>query len=368
VKRIRVLHVVEALGLGGLERTVALLARRASPRFTVEVIALVRGGRIADEMEAEGTRVLRLALPNYYPGSVLRLARSLVAAAPDLVHTHGHFAGVAGRFAARLVGVTAVVHHLHTHDTTMARRHRRLERLLGRVTRRVICCSEAVARHARQDLMLPEGLVEVVRNGIDPAPSVTRAEARRALGEPPEPVIGCVAALAAHKGHAVLLDAFAALPPAAAGTLVLAGEGPERSPLEDRARALGIEGRVRFLGERPDVRALLPAFDLMVAPSVGREGLGIAVLEGMDARLPVVASRVGGLPEVVVDERTGILVPEGDAATLASAMAAILLDPARARAFGEAGHARVEGQFRAAAMVRRIESIYDGSLDVHRAA
>jgi glycosyltransferase involved in cell wall biosynthesis len=370
MRRIRVVHVVESLGLGGIERMVALLARGATPRFSIEVIALAAGGRVADEIEAAGTPVRRLALANYYPGSVLRTARALVAARADVVHTHGHFAGVAGRLAARLVGLPVVVHHLHTQDTSLKRRHRRLERLLARLTRRIVCCSESVAAHARADLGLPDALLEVVRNGIEAAPATTRDEALARLGSPAPPVIGCVGALQSHKGHAFLLRAFAALPAEVGpGTLLLAGEGPERAPLQALAESLGIAARTRFLGECPDVRDLLPALDLLVAPSVGREGLGVAVLEGMDAAVPVVAARVGGLPEIVSDGRTGLLVAEGDSAALADAIAGLVLDPERSRALGAAGRERVEAEFRASAMVRRIESIYEVALDAqYRAA
>jgi len=369
MRRIRVVHVVEALGLGGLERTVALLARGASPRFTVEVLTLAGGGLVADEMEVAGTVVRRLRLPNYYPASVLRAARVLVGARPDIIHTHGHFAGVAGRLAARLVGLPVIVHHLHTHDVTLRRRHRRLERLLAALSRRILCCSDAVAGHARAELGLPAGLLEVVRNGIEPAPAATRAEALLRLGAPAPPLVGCVGALAPHKGQEVLLRAFAALPEATrGGTLVLAGDGPMKARLESQAAELGIASRTLFLGERPDIRTLLPALDLLVAPSIGREGLGIAVLEGMDAGLPIVASRVGGLPEAVDEGRTGLLVPEGDSDALAAAIGALLLDPGRARDLGSAGQRRVETEFRAAGMIRHVESIYEVALDAQTRA
>jgi glycosyltransferase involved in cell wall biosynthesis len=368
---LRVLHVVEALGLGGLERVVATLVRHAGRDLHCEVLALSDGGPVQPELEAAGCRVRRLAIRDYYPGSVLRAARAVRAAQPDLLHTHGHFAGTAGRLAARLAGVRPLVHHLHTCDTTLQPRHRRLERLLARATRRIVCCSDAVARHAAEDLGLPAALTEVIRNGIDPPPVSGRDEARALLADSiTPPIVGCVGGLVPHKGQAVLLRALAALD--AAGTrasVVLVGDGPERPSLEALARDLGIADRVHFCGVRPDARALLPAFDLLAAPSLGREGLGIAVLEGMDAGLPIVASRTGGLPEVVEDGITGRLVPEGDPRALAAALAALLADPAAARAMGEAGRRRVEREFRAAPMARRIEAVYDVALgEAHRAA
>jgi glycosyltransferase involved in cell wall biosynthesis len=368
MSRVRILHLVEALGRGGLEQVVATLARRMPERYQVGVVALAAAGPVYDDLQAAGAQVRCLAIRDYYPRSVIRVARTLVESRPDIVHTHGHFAGVAGRFAARLVGVKAVIHHLHTTDTTLRRRHRRLENLLAAVSRRVLCCSEAVARHARIDLGLPDSLVEVVRNGIDPAPAPDRAAARRALGDPAAPLVACVGALTPHKGQAVLLAAWAATAKIG-GTLVLVGDGPDRPALEAMAARLGIAARVLFTGRRDDVRALMPAFDLLVVPSVGREGLSLAALEAMDAGLPVVASRIGGLSEVVDHERSGLLVPPGDAGALTAALETLLSSPARARAFGEEGRRRVEAGFRAADMVRRIASIYEVTLDaVSRAA
>jgi glycosyltransferase involved in cell wall biosynthesis len=366
----RVTHVVEALGRGGLERVVATLAAHASTRYTIEILALCGTGPLADEIVATGVPVRALTLRDYYPRSVLRAARALRASRPDLVHTHGHFAGVVGRLAARLLGVRAVVHHLHTSDSTLRPRHRRLERLLARRSARIVCCSAAVARHAAEDLGLPRALLEIVPNGIDPPPSgATRDEARRVLGVPRGLLVGCVGSLVPHKGQEVLLDALPLLPPALAETTVcLVGEGPQRQSLEARAGRVA-PGRVIVCGERADARRLLPGFDLLAAPSRGREGLGLAVLEAMDAALPVVASRVGGLPEVVEDGRTGLLVPEGDADALAAAIASILQRADRGAALGAAGKDRVERDFRAPRMTAHIESLYEVILDpVVRAA
>jgi glycosyltransferase involved in cell wall biosynthesis len=300
---------------------------------------------------------------------VVRVARGLRAWGADLVHTHGHFAGVAGRLAARLLGHPTLIHHLHTTDPTLRRRHIRLERLLGRGTHRIVCCSAAVAEHAARVLQVPAARLEVVWNGIEPAPIVEPAAACRRLGDPPRPLVGCVGSLTPHKGQAVLLRAFASLPaPLRRGTLALFGEGEERRSLEALAAELGLAGSVLLPGARADVRGLLPGLDLLVAPSIDREGLGVAVLEGMDAGLPVVASRVGGLPEAIEEGVTGLLVPAGDVAALRDAMAVILEDPTRGKALGDAGRARVAAHFRAAEMIRRVESIYEAALEETRHA
>jgi len=372
MRPLRVVHLVEALGTGGLERVVQALVRHADVRrFAVEVLCAVKGGAVAREIEMAGARVRILGVSTYGPRGVLAAARAIRETEADLVHTHGHFAGVVGRAAAWWTGRAVAVHHLHTVDPTLEPRHLRRERFLLRVTRRVLCCSQAVARHAARDLGAPPHLLAVIPNGIDPPPPAGRAEALDRLGLKPDdgPIVGCVGGLSRHKGQSALMHAMGQLdgrPPRP--TLVLVGDGPDRPGLESEAATLQGRVRIRFMGERPDARSLLPAFDVLVVPSIEREGFGLAALEGMDAGLPVVASRLGGLPEVVEDGRTGLLVPPGDVRAMALAIARLLANPEERRAMGTEGRRRVESRFRAAPMARRVESVYEEVLGERRAA
>lgn len=365
----RVVHVVQELGLGGLERTVQALVRHADPRDPrPEVVCASGGGPLVAEIERGGIPVRVSGLRDYYPASIASLARSLRKVGAGVVHCHGFFAGVLGRAAAWWAGVPVLVHHLHTADPTLRGRHRRLERLLARVTTRVICCSRAVAEDAAERLGIPRPLLTVIPNGIDPPPETSRTEALGLLGNPAPPVLGCVGSLTRHKGQAVLLEAVRRLPGAfRAGTVVLIGDGPERGALERLAGQPGGGWIVRFAGARCDARRLLPALDVAVVPSL-REGLGLAALEAMDAGLPVIASRVDGLPEVVEEDRTGLLVRPGHAGDLAAAIVRVLSLQDRGRSLGLRGRQAVEARFRAATMARRVRSIYEEALDERRAA
>lgn len=364
-RRLRVVHLVEALGLGGLERVVQALARHTdAERYQVEIICTGSEGVLAGEIRDAGTAVWFEPLGGYYPADIVKLTARLRRLRPDLLHSHGHVAGVQSRVASLLAGVGRRVHHLHTIDTSLRPRHRRLERLLARSSCSILCCSEAVARHARRDLHLPESLVVVVPNGIEPAPAVSRNEASALLGHPAGSLIGCLGSLTTHKGQAVLLQAASRLRRRV--TLIFIGEGPERGRLEAMATQAGTP--VVFLGALSDARRVLPALDIVVVPSIAREGLGLAALEAMDAARPVIASAVGGLPEVVADGQTGLLVPPADPQALAHAIEALLDSPELGQRLGEAGRRRVESHFRASAMVRRVEGIYEEAIGERRAA
>lgn len=273
---------------------------------------------------------------------------------------HGHGLRWAPLFwAASLAARLPLVVTLHNLVPTLSAAERVVLRItLGRA-RRVICVSNAVAQSAR-------GLTwrtVVVYNGVDttrfaPAGLAARTLARRKLAlEANDPVALCLARLSPEKNVDGFLEAARLvrdiLPRA---RFLVAGDGPERALLADLIARRGLGDAATLLGARDDVPALLAAADVLCAPS-REEGLGLAALEAMAAGLPVVAAKIGGLSEVVV-ENTGRLVPPNDHAGLASALVLLLNDPARSQRLGAAGRARVLAHFSVAAMLKATAAVY----------
>jgi glycosyltransferase involved in cell wall biosynthesis len=227
----------------------------------------------------------------------------------------------------------------------------------------VIAISSAV-RDALVARGVPARRIHVVPSGIDPKrwQKLDRDEARGELGiAPGDPVIALVGALYPRKGHAVLLEAVALLTGRGLRpTCLFAGSGPEGDSLMARAASLGVERQARWLGRLDDVAPVLAAADLVAVPSLA-EGLGVAALEAMAAGRPVVASAVGGLRETVRHEGEGLLVPPGDPAELADALARCLTDAGLRQTLGAAGRTRAE-RFSTLAMARGTESVYERAL------
>jgi glycosyltransferase involved in cell wall biosynthesis len=277
--------------------------------------------------------------------------------APALVHCHTGRANWIGGLGARWARVPAL--STRRMDRRVAR-GLRTRWLYGRLLRRVAAISPAVERRLLAAGVEPQR-IRVIWSAVDPdalAPSAPREALRAQLGAPPETACVLAAAnLVRRKGVDVLLAAVAALAPGARWALWIAGDGPERAALEAAASRLGVGDRVRFLGRRSDVPDLLEACDVFVLPS-RKEGLGVAALEAMARGRPVVASAVGGLAEVVAADETGLVVPPGDAAALATALERLIADPELARRLGAAGAKRVAEHFLAERMVSAYESLY----------
>jgi glycosyltransferase involved in cell wall biosynthesis len=367
VSPVRVLVLAKGLGRGGTERLIVGAARhldRSQFELVVAYLLPWKDAFVAD-IEATGTEVVCLDAPR--PTSVAwlpRLRRLVRERAIDVVHTHMPLPAVAARLA--LPGRRpAFVHTEHN----MWDRYRRPTRWANAATyrrnARVIAVSDGVAGSIRSSVP-----VEVVVHGTDPSLAVTgeaaRAAARADLGVAPDArVVGSVGNFTAKKDQATLLRAVAEVPAADLGgggdaVLVLVGLGPLEGELRALARDLGIAERVVFAGSRDDVFALLPALDVF-ALSSRFEGLPIALLEAMASGVAPVATRVGGIPEVINDGRDGVLVDPGDPTGLAAALTRVLGDDDERARIGACARARA-GDFDLVHAVRRAEEIYRQAL------
>jgi glycosyltransferase involved in cell wall biosynthesis len=290
-----------------------------------------------------------------------KLSRLIRRERIEAVHTHNVTPWVYAALGARLAGARLY----HTEHSNLFPHQRRLmaaERWLARLTRVVIADSEKVKRQLVTGQGLPARKIRTVLNGIDlsafAAPASPQA-IRQQLGlNGAAPVIGTVGRLAAVKDQRSLLDAFHLVAqefPLA--RLVLVGDGPLKEELRAHARALAIDARVDFLGRRTDVSALLGVFDVFVLSSVS-EGLPLTVLEAMASGVPVVATDVGALPEIIRGPEEGVLVPPKAPRQLAQAIARLLRDAPLRQTLSRNGRARVREQFDLNDMVRAYESAY----------
>lgn len=254
-----------------------------------------------------------------------------------------------GLLAALLTRGTRIVAVEHAPLRPAVALQRGLKRVMSRRLAAHVAASDHSARTVEGLAGLAPGSVRTIYNGVPDLP----------LGDPPRsfgrPAVGAVGRLVREKGFDVLVRALPELPGA---TAVLVGDGPERGPLERLAAELGVGDRLVVTGWEREPRRLLPAFDILAAPS-RFEGFGIAIVEAMLAERAVVASRVGGIPEVVADGETGVLVPAGDPAALAGALRGLLDDPERRRRLGERGRGEALERFAPATAARAFEALFD---------
>lgn len=288
---------------------------------------------------------------------VPRLYRLIRRVRPDLVHLHSRIgADVMGGFAARLAGVPVI----HTRRVDNPEPRWRVA-LKYRLHDRVIAISEGIAEVLRRG-GLPPAKLRVVRSAVRAerfARACDRAAVCQRLGLPLDArILGVVAQLIERKGHRVLLQALPSLLAAEPRLqVVFFGRGPLAASLEQEIRERGLSARVRLAGFRDDLAEILPCLALLVHPA-RMEGLGVSLLQAAAAGVPVVASRVGGIPEAVEDGVTGLLVPPGDAAALAAAAGRLLADPGLRARYGRAAGGRVQREFSLAAMVAGNLAVY----------
>jgi glycosyltransferase involved in cell wall biosynthesis len=359
----RVLFVIDELDVGGTEQQILEIVRHLDRSRFTPIVCCFRYGRTAREIADLGVPVLHQEKHlKADPSLIMRLAATMRRERIDLVQTYLWTANTWARLAAKLAGVRHVVASERNVDIWEEPYKRIIGRWLARSTDRIIANSEAVRRYLVERGGLAPDKIVTVYNGVNfdrfrrPCdPAVRRAE----LGLKDDVILaGVVARVEPNKDHATLLSAMALLRQQVPMLhLAIVGGGGEEERLKRLARDLGIADRVHFTGMRSDSAEWMQTLDISVLSSI-KEGLSNTVLESMAAARPMIATTVGGNPEVIVHGETGFLVPPRDPAALAAALARLARSPDLMSLFGGEGRKRVSAMFSVSSMVTRTERVY----------
>lgn len=357
----RVLHVVKVAGISGAENHLLLLLPDLRQRgFDVAAVMLHEGepgaSEFAARLESGGVPVEPVHLSRTTdPRAFSRILRRARRERPEILHTHLVHADFHALPAGRLARVPVLVSTKHGFNSFRdGKAFAAADRAVGALADVQVAISAGLARYLGESEGFDPASFEIVHYGIVAGP------------EPPSlpaaPRLAIVGRLIPIKGHTVLLDAIARARERLPGlTLEIAGEGPLGPELERTAARLGLAEVVTFLGRVAPAAPVLERAEIVVVPSFG-EGFGMVALEAMERGRPVIASAVGGLPEIVDDGSTGRLVPPGDTAALAEAIVGLAGDPALAASMGAAGRVRALAEFSQERCTDRIEALYGAAL------
>lgn len=362
----RVLHVIDSLHLGGAQEVVLNLATCGSPRYRHEVATLHGRGIYWDRLREAGIAVHSLSPHKFLPLYLATLPALLMAKRPHILHCHLIPSNILAKPLGAMLGVPLILNHDHTNDP-----HRidnkallALDKTSNRLAHHILAVAGACRDFLIEHEAIPPEKITLVPNAIDlrrfSLGTVCRRESRAALGLPQDvPVIAGVGRLNPQKNFSLFLDIAAALAPKfPEARFLLAGEGPEGSMLREKAKALGIAERVVFAGYVADTRSVYVAADVLLMPS-RFEGLPMTLLEAMAMGLPVVASKLDGIAEVVCDGKEGFLVGSGDAAGFADRAGRVLESEAVASGIAAEARAKIEAWFSVERMTSAVEGVYD---------
>jgi glycosyltransferase involved in cell wall biosynthesis len=381
-RRIRVVTLVDRLSVQGGAEKLALMAATRLDRERFESIFCVSrwpppASYTDTEAHAAALAQLERARTRFLPlrrkrklelAAWARLARFLRRERVDVLHAHKFGSNVWGTLAGSAARVPVLLAHEHTWSYEGQPLRRFLDReLIARRAERFIAVSREDQRRMVAVERIDPARTLFIPNGIPPPPAPTGRDVRAELGiAPGVPVVGTVGVLRAQKAHHVLLRAASELARSGRPVAVLiAGQGAEQGAIESLARELGIADRVHLLGFRADVSDVLAALDVAVSCS-DFEGSPLAVMEYMEAARPIVATAVGGVPDLIENGVHGLLVPPREHRALADAIASLLADPRRAHALGANARARRRSEFDIGTFVRRLEDLYEELVEQSR--
>jgi len=327
----RILHLITALSVGGVQNQLAkVVSSYDRPAFSPSVCCLSHKGEIGDELERMGVEVKALGskAAGFSPKLLWRLFHLLRAERIAVLRPHKYRSALYGVLAGRMAKVPVIIPSFHLPQAIRKAKRRSMIRFLSRMSDEVVAVSQAVAENLTEGIGVPRSKIRVIHNGVDlrefeNLPSKEQAQKR--VKTPPDAwVIGGIGRMKAQKGFGNLLSALPLLEEKGLRNywVMMVGDGDLRVGLERQALQSGCEEKVKFLGVRRDIPQLLRAMDVFVFPSLW-EGFGTALLEAMAAQVPIVASDLPCVREIIPDERYGSLVPPGEVGALAEAILGI---------------------------------------------
>jgi glycosyltransferase involved in cell wall biosynthesis len=361
---IKVVTMVDQLGTGGGERVAASVACRLDPSRFESILCVTRRcpAEVVDQVSAEG-RIRIVQLGRTGRRSVrpwLELTRFLRNEDVDVLHTHKYGSNAWGSLVARAARTPVFIAHEHSWSYEGDALRRFVDRhLIAPRAQTMIAVSALDRSRMIQRERIPADRIFLRPNGILRPRGVERGRLRRELGVPPGvPIVGFVGRLSPEKRVDLLIDAIATAAREHELMCVIVGSGPEEGRLRALVSACGAAGRVSFLGNRTDAVSLAADFDVAVLPS-DREGCPLVLLEFMALARPIVATRVGGVPDLVADGVHGLLVEPGDPRAIAEAISRLLHDAYLSEALGRAARRRQRSEFTLDGVVASLEDLYE---------
>ena len=364
-ERIRLLKFLSVFMIGGTERQfVNIVHRLDRSKFDLHLACFRKFGAFLPDIEATGHPLSDYSIKSLYGIKTslaqLRFARYLRKHRIQVVHTYGLYPNLFAIPAARIAGVPVTIASVRDMGAHTSDIKRRVQQVICRMATCVVVNADAV-RLWLLDQGISDQKIRVIRNGLvfPDLPQPDGPSTREELGIPHDaPIVGSICRLTAVKGVNYLVEAAGLLQSGHPEIrFVVLGDGECKPALMERVRQLGIESRFFFTGFRTDTHRFLRDFDISVLPSL-TEGLSNTLMESMAAGLPVVATRVGGTPEIIWDDSMGLLVEPRDAGTLAGSISMLLENPDYARRLGEAGRRHILGHFSMDQTVYRTEALY----------
>lgn len=366
MKKIKLLHLISRIDIGGAERQLlSLVTNLDKEKYDIYVRYFEGKGELKKEFEGGGIQIKKFEFRGFWDMSIwLRLYQDMKANRYDVIHTHGFKADLWGAIVGRLTGVPIIISTVHNQEQYLKNSIVRfIEKwIISPIDDTIIVVSEGVKRFLIKTGGIPEKKIKKVYYGINPADIKIDKERdiREELGiDKDAPLIGCIGRLVEQKGHKYLIRAakrvIEIFPQA---KFFIIGRGKLEKNLKKLAQNNSLNSGIIFAGFRTDIYSIIDKLDLIVMPSLW-EGLGLVLLEAMALGKPIVATDVGGIPEVVENKKTGILVPAKDPNALAEAIINLLEDYSVAARMGEMGKASVKERFSSVKMVKEIELIYN---------